>query len=131
MSNLNRWIGIGNLTRDPEARSFATSRVVKIGLAVNDKRKGLNGELEDKTLFVDIDFWGKAGEVAEKYLKKGDKIVVEGKLELDTWTDKSTNEKRSKHKIRGENLYILSNVKSSSSETSEKVDSNGDDDIPF
>ena len=86
MASYNRVILMGNLTRDITLRyTPGGTPVTEVGLAVNDRRKGANGEWIDETTFVDVTFWGRTAEVAAEYLSKGSPVFVEGKLKLDTW----------------------------------------------
>ncbi len=86
MASYNRVILMGNLTRDVQLRyTPAGTPVTEIGLAVNDRRKGQNGEWIDETTFVDVTFWGRTAEVASEYLSKGSPVFIEGRLKLDTW----------------------------------------------
>ena len=86
MASYNRVILMGNLTRDVQLRYTPSGTpVTEIGLAVNDRRKGSNGEWIDETTFVDVTFWGRTAEVASEYLSKGSPVFVEGRLKLDTW----------------------------------------------
>ncbi len=86
MASYNRVILMGNLTRDVVLRyTPAGTPVTEVGLAVNDRRKGQNGEWIDETTFVDVTFWGRTAEVAAEYLSKGSPVFIEGRLKLDTW----------------------------------------------
>ena len=86
MASYNRVILMGNLTKDVQLRyTPAGTPVTDIGLAVNDRRKGQNGEWVDETTFVDVTFWGRTAEVAAEYLSKGSPVFVEGRLKLDSW----------------------------------------------
>lgn len=86
MSSYNRVILMGNLTRDVQLKYTPSGTpVTEVGLAVNDRRKGPNGEWIDETTFVDVTFWGRTAEVASEYLSKGSPVFVEGRLKLDTW----------------------------------------------
>lgn len=86
MASYNRVILMGNLTRDVQLRYTPSGTpVTEIGLAVNDRRKGQNGEWIDETTFVDVTFWGRTAEVAAEYLSKGSPVFIEGRLKLDTW----------------------------------------------
>lgn len=86
MASYNRVILMGNLTRDVQVRyTPGGTAVAEIGIAVNDKRKGQNGEWIDEVTFVDVTFWGRTAEVAGEYLGKGSPVFVEGRLKLDRW----------------------------------------------
>lgn len=108
MANLNKVILMGNLTRDPELRHTPRgTAVAEMSLAINRSWRNDAGEKQEDTTFVDVTFWGKTAELAQKYLTKGRGIYLEGRLQLDTWEDKDTGKKRSKLKIIGETLQFL------------------------
>ncbi|MDR2430174.1 MAG: single-stranded DNA-binding protein [Puniceicoccales bacterium] len=97
MASYNKVILAGNLTRDPELRTYPNGTVIaKFGLAVNRRYTTKEGEARDDTLFVDIDSFGKQAEVIGKYCTKGSAILIDGHLKLDQWQDKTTNEKRNR-----------------------------------
>ena len=107
MASFNRVILLGNLTRDPELRYLPSGMAVTdIGLAVNDRRKGQNGEWVEETTFVDVTLWGRTAEVASEYTSKGSPILIEGRLKLDSW-ETPDGQKRSKLKVVGERLQLL------------------------
>lgn len=97
MANFNKVILAGNLTRDPELRYTPKGMAIaKFGLAVNRTWKNEAGETKEEVTFVDIDSFGRQAEIIAQYFKKGRPILMEGRLRLDTWEDKQTNQKRSK-----------------------------------
>ena len=109
MASYNKVVLMGNVTRDPEVRVTPKgTSIAKIGLAVSRKFSTESGEKKEETTFVDVDFIGKVSDVVSKYVKKGDPILIDGRLKLDQWEDKKTGEKRSKLGIFGENLQLLS-----------------------
>jgi len=106
MASFNRVILVGNLTRDPELRYIPSGMAVTdIGLAVNDRRKGQNGEWVDEVTFVDVTLWGRTAEVVAEYCAKGKPLLVEGRLKLDSW--ESEGQKKSKLKVVGEKVQLL------------------------
>ena len=108
MANLNKVMLIGNLTRDPEMKFLPKgTAVAEFGLAVSRKYKTDNGELKEETMFVDVSLFGRQAEIAKEYLAKGRNVYIEGRLQLDTWDDKQTGQKRSKHRLVGENFQML------------------------
>jgi single-strand DNA-binding protein len=108
MANLNKVMLIGNLTRDPELRHTPKgSAVADLGVAVNRKIQDGNGGWKDETTFVDVTVWGSSAENAQKYLTKGRGVFIEGRLQMDTWDDKATGQKRSKLKVVADNLQFL------------------------
>src|ERR1700721_1876952 len=108
MANINRVLLIGNLTRDPEVRYTPKgTAVTEIGLAVNRIYSGEDGEKKEETTFVDVTLWARQAEIAGQYLKKGRPVFIEGRLQLDTWDDKQTGQKRSRLRVVAENLQLL------------------------
>jgi single-strand DNA-binding protein len=108
MAYLNKVFLIGNLTRDPELRVTPKGTAIcQFGLAVNRQFKDESGQTRDETTFVDIEAWGKQGELVSKYLTKGSPAMVEGRLKLDQWEDKTSGQKRSKLKIVLDNVQFL------------------------
>lgn len=104
----NKVVMLGNLTRDVELRYLPNSgsAIATIGLACNRKFKKQDGSMGDETCFVDVKFIGRTAEVANQYLRKGSKVLVEGRLTYESWTDQ-TGAKRSKHTIMGESMQML------------------------
>ena len=108
MANLNRVLLIGNLTRDPEIRYTPKgTAVADIALAVNRVFTGEDGEKREEVTYVDIVVWSRLAEIAEQYLKKGRSVFIEGRLQLDSWDDKQTGQKRSRLRVVAENLQML------------------------
>ena len=108
MANLNRVLLIGNLTRDPELRYTPKgTAVTDFGLAVSRIYSGEDGEKKEETTFVDVTLWARQAEIAGQYLKKGRPVFIEGRLQLDSWDDKQTGQKRSRLRVVGENLQLL------------------------
>jgi len=103
----NKVILVGNMTRDIELRYTPSGTAVgSTGVAVNRKFKGADGSQKEEVCFVDVTFFGRTAEVANQYLRKGSKILVEGRLKYDTWTDQNGG-KRSKHSVTVENMTML------------------------
>lgn len=108
MPNLNKVMLIGNVTRDPEVKFTPKgTAVTEVGLAINRVYTPEGGERREETTFVDITFWGRQAEIVGEYAKKGKPIYVEGRLQLDTWDDKQSGQKRSKLRVVGEGLQLL------------------------
>ncbi len=109
MASLNKVILIGNITRDIEVRYTPKgTAVTDIGLAVNRVWNDEQGQRREDTTFVDITLWGRTAEIAGQYLNKGRQVCIEGRLQMDTWDDRETGQKRSKLKVVGENMVMLS-----------------------
>jgi len=103
----NKIILVGNLTRDIELR-YAQSGTAIANTAIATSRKfTANGEKKEEVCFVDITFFGRSAEVANQYLRKGSKILVEGRLNFEQWEDKNGGGKRSKHSVIAETMQML------------------------
>jgi single-strand DNA-binding protein len=89
MPTLNRVQLIGRLGKDPESKFTPTGKkVCHFSLAVSNRWKDKNGETREATEWVNIEAWGRLGEICQEYLKKGSLIFVEGRLKTDKYEDK-------------------------------------------
>ena len=118
MSDLNKWIGSGRVTRDTELRHLANgTAVADVGMCSNrtyfDKNK--NEKVEEPT-FTDVTLWGKQAESLAQYLTKGTQITVVGRLKFETW--ETDGQKRSKLKVVAEEINLGSRPKPTSSQGS-------------
>ncbi len=103
----NKIILAGNLTRDVEVRyTQGGSAIGNTAIATSRKFKSATGEQKEEVLFVDLTFFGRTAEIANQYLRKGSKVLVDGRLKLDQWTAQDGS-KRSKHSVTVENLQML------------------------
>jgi single-strand DNA-binding protein len=108
MANFNKVYLMGNLTRDPEMRVTPKGTAIcQFGVATNRTWKDESGQQREDVTFVDVEAWGKTGEVIHKFLVKGKQIFIEGRLKLDQWEDKTSGQKRSKLKIVCENFQFI------------------------
>ncbi|WP_107770852.1 single-stranded DNA-binding protein [Campylobacter concisus] len=108
----NKIVLVGHLTRDIELRyTQGGAAIGSCGIAVTHKYT-LNGEKREETCFIDITFFGKQAEIANQYLGKGSKLLVEGRLKFDQWTD-NNGQNRSKHTVAVENMTMLGEPKQS------------------
>ena len=107
---MNKVVLIGNLTRDIELRYTQSGYCVgNSGIAVT-RKFNVNGEKREETCFIDITFFGKQAEIANQSLSQGSKLLVEGRLKFDQWTD-NNGQNRSKHTIAVENMEMLGEPK--------------------
>ena len=103
----NKIILVGNLTRDIEVKyTQGGMAIAKTAIATSRKFKSNTGEQKEEVCFVDITFFGRSAEVANQYLRKGSKILVEGRLQFEQWTDQN-GQKRSKHGVTVETMQML------------------------
>ena len=108
MANFNKVYLMGNLTRDPEMRVTPKGTpICQFGLAISRSWKDESGQTREETAFVDIEAWGKQGEIISKYCAKGRPLFVEGRLKFDQWEDKTSGQKRSKLKVVLENFQFI------------------------
>lgn len=97
MPDINRVHVAGRLTRDPKLRYTAGGDALcKLGLAVSRKYKTKAGETKEDTLFIDVTCWKGAAEWISTHTNKGDELLVDGELKMDSWQDKATGAQRSK-----------------------------------
>lgn len=106
--SINRVTISGNLTRDPELRATAGgTQVLSLGVAVNDRRRNpQNGEWEDYPNFVDCTMFGTRAEAVSRYLSKGSKVAIEGKLRYSSW--ERDGQRRSKLEVIVDEIEFLS-----------------------
>ena len=102
----NRIVLVGHLTRDIELRYIQSGAAIgSCGIAVT-RKFNVNGEKREETCFIDITFFGKQAEIANQYLSKGSKLLIEGRLKFDQWQD-NNGQNRSKHTVAVENMEML------------------------
>ena len=103
----NKVILVGNLTRDIDLRySQSGSAIGNTGIATNRKWRDQSGEQKEEIMFIDLSFFGRTAEIANQYLRKGSKVLVEGRLVLGQWTAQDGT-KRSKHSITVSEMKML------------------------
>ena len=146
MASFNKVILLGNLTRDPELRYTPKgTAIAKLGLAVYRVWTNDAGEKKEEVTFVDVDVFGRTAENCGQYLRKGRPLMVEGRLKLDQWDDKTAGQKRSRLGVVAETVQFLGGNRDTQSqgaepaagpsapapETGEGVQQDSDDDVPF
>lgn len=103
----NKVVMVGYLTRDVELRYMPSGgAVATIGIATNRRYKKQDGTQVDDTCFIDAQAFGRTAEVINQYLRKGSKILIEGRLIFQTWTDQQ-GQKRSKHIVGIESMQMM------------------------
>lgn len=93
----------GNCTRDAEVRQVGQSQVAKIGVAVSEKYKGRDGQIQESTEFFDVEIWDKAG--VYPYLTKGQSVLIVGQQKTDKWQDQQGQNRESK-KVRAQVVQL-------------------------
>lgn len=102
----NKIILVGNLTRDIELRYTNGGTALAKSAIATSRKFTTNGERKEEVCFVDITFFGRSAEIANQYLRKGSKCLVEGRLMFEQWTDQQ-GQKRSKHSVTVESMQML------------------------
>jgi len=124
----NKVVLVGNLTRDVEIRySQSGSAIGNVGIATSRKFKTQTGEQKEEVMFIDLTFFGRTAEIANQYLRKGSKVLVDGRLVFQQWTAQDGT-KRSKHAITVENLQMLDSK--ADSQNPNQMANNGYNDQP-
>jgi single-strand DNA-binding protein len=107
MAGINKVILLGNLGKDPEVRNLENGSIVaKFPLATSETYKNKNGEKIETTEWHNIVLWRGLAEIAEKFLRKGSKVYIEGKIRTRSYDDKDGNKKYITE-IEGDNLLML------------------------
>jgi single-strand DNA-binding protein len=133
---MNKIILIGNVGQDPTIRNAQGANVATYSVAVNKRKKDANGAPIDVTTWFNCESWNKGAEFAEKFLKKGMKLFVEGELNVDKYNDKDGIE-RTSIKVRVERVEILSSLKDNNGQSVQQEATipasteTADEDLPF
>ncbi len=130
--SINRVNLSGNLTRDPELRATAGGTpILSFGLAVNDRRKNpQTGEWESVPNFVDCLIFGKRAEAVNRYIQKGSKVAVEGRLRYSSWEAKDGS-RRSKLEVVIDEIEFMSGQGTQQGQAALEPEDIYDEDIPF
>jgi len=105
--NLNKAFVLGNLTRDPELRQIPSGQsVAQFGIATNREFTDKSGQRQKLTEFHNIVAWGKLGELCNQYIRKGQSVFVEGRIQTRSWDDKQTGQKKYRTEIVAENVQF-------------------------
>lgn len=108
MASLNKVMLMGNLTRDIEMKYTPKgTAVADMGLACNRVRTGEDGKKIEEVTFVDVTLWGRQAELASQYLAKGRSVFIEGRIQMDSWTDKETGKARTRLSVVAENMQFV------------------------
>ena len=130
MAGVNKVILIGNLGKDPEVRYLDSGvAVANFSLATTESYKNKEGERVSQTEWHNVVLWRGLAEIAEKYLKKGNSVYIEGKIKNRKWEDKDGNT-RYTTEILADNMTMLGKKDAGSSETSESKTTTTEESIP-
>ena len=142
--SLNKVQIIGNLGADPEIRSTpGGAKVANFRVACSESWKDQSGQKQERTEWVTCVAWKVTAEIVEKYVRKGSKLYVEGKLQTRTWEDKNGGGKRYATEVLVDRIMMLDGRQGSERERYTEADHDGeaqnfakggngpDDDLPF
>ncbi len=119
--SLNKVMLIGNVGRDPDIRHLANnSMIASFPLATSEKFKTKSGEMQEQTEWHNIVCWRSLAELAEKYVKKGSRLYIEGRIRTNSWVDKTTQEKKYTTEIFADSLLLLERASDESRKNSDK-----------
>jgi single-strand DNA-binding protein len=111
----NKVVLLGNLTRDVEIKHLPSGQALgKCAIATSRKFKGSDSQMKDEVCFIDITFWGRSAEIANQYLKKGSKVLIDGRLTFEQWSG-ADGKKHSRHTVTVETMQMLDSKSSSNS----------------
>ncbi|MCK4568731.1 MAG: single-stranded DNA-binding protein [Bacteroidales bacterium] len=121
MAGINKVILVGNLGRDPEVRTLENgAKVANFTLATSESYKNKEGQRVTQTEWHNIVLWRGLAEIAEKFLRKGNQVYIEGKIKSRSWEDKDGN-KRYTTEILGDNLTMLGGRRDSDNSNSDST----------
>lgn len=139
MAGINKVILVGNLGKDPEVRTLENgAKVANFTVATSESYKNREGQRVTQTEWHNIVLWRGLAEIAEKYLRKGNQVYIEGKIRTRSWDDKD-GVKRYTTEVLGDNLTMLGSRRDNEDNTAAPTENNapdsdaGDekDDLPF
>ena len=130
MSSVNKAILIGNVGKDPEVKELKNGKVANMTLATSERYTDKNGDKQEKTEWHSIVFYGKLVDIVEKYVKKGDKLYIEGSITTRKWQDKEGND-RYTTEVKAFNMTMLGGNPNNQSKPATKAPAMADDDLPF
>lgn len=136
---MNLWIADGVVSREPEKRQAGNSTVLTLNLCVSEKWKDKSsGEDKERRMYIDAKLWGGLGDATYQQVVQGDRVLVRGKLETESWDDKKSGEKRYKTVCKVEDITILTVLTArvpqgppEPAETAYLGDEAGGSDVPF
>lgn len=105
---LNKVMLIGNLGKDPEVRTTPQgASVANFSVACTERWKDQSGQRQERTEWVNVVLWRQTAEIAQRFLRKGSRVYIEGKLQTRSWDDTATGQKRYVTEVIGDQLVLL------------------------
>jgi single-strand DNA-binding protein len=130
MSDFNRVYLVGNLVKDPEMKNIGSSnKVTNFTIASNRNWTGPEGQKMEEVSFIDCVAYGKRGETINTYFSKGRKILLEGRMKQEKWTDKDTQKTQSRLRVIVEQFHFMDSKKSEAAGSCVPAEAGGDDTV--
>ena len=130
MSSVNKVILLGNIGKDPEVRETKAGNIVNLTMATSEKYTDKSGQKQENTEWHNLVVFGKLADVVAKYVKKGDKLYVEGSITTRKWEDKEGNT-RYTTEVKVRDLTMLGGAEKKSTQPAAVAVGEDDDDLPF
>ena len=130
MSSVNRVILLGNIGKDPEVRETKAGNIVNLTMATSEKYTDKSGQKQENTEWHNLVVFGKLADVVSKYVKKGDKLYVEGSITTRKWEDKEGNTRYTTD-IKVRDLTMLGGAEKKSTQPAAVTVGEEEDDLPF
>ena len=130
MSSVNKVILLGNIGKDPEVRETKAGNIVNLVMATSEKYTDKSGQKQENTEWHNLVVFGKLADVVAKYVKKGDKLYVEGSITTRKWEDKEGNT-RYNTEIKVRDLTMLGGGEKKAQPVAAGIDDDDQSDLPF
>lgn len=130
MSSVNKVILLGGVGKDPEVRETKSGNIATLSLATSEKYTDKNGQKQENTEWHNLVVYGKLADVVSKYVKKGDKLYVEGSITTRKWEDKEGNT-RYTTEVKVRDLTMLGGGEKKATQPALATVDEGDDNLPF
>jgi single-strand DNA-binding protein len=130
MSSVNKVILLGNIGKDPEVRETKAGNIVNLTMATSEKYTDKSGQKQENTEWHNLVVFGKLADVVAKYVKKGDKLYVEGSITTRKWEDKEGNT-RYTTEVKVRDLTMLGGAEKKSTQPTAVAVGEDEDDLPF
>lgn len=129
MSSVNKVFIVGNLGADPELHSTGTGRTLcKMRVATNRKWRNAEGEEQEEVCWHRITTWGKSAEICHQYLRKGGRVLVEGRIETKSYTDKEGQKRQGTNIVSDRVIFLDGKNRNPATEILTPM---GIDNVPF
>ena len=125
MSSYNKWVGVGNLVKDPEVKNIGDGIVAKFTVATSERFTKKNGEAVEEAVFMECTAFGSAAKFASQYPRKGDCVLVEGRLRTEKWQAKDGSGERSRLVTIISEIKLLKTVKEREADKADRAANGG------